>query len=70
MSQSKTHSIIESLTHTGTGLLVGVIGQLIIFPVFGIQATLLENFIISAFFTVIGVVKGYLIRRWFNKRTD
>lgn len=68
--QTKKHSLIESLVHTATGLVIGVLGQMFIFPVFGVQVTLTENFLIASFFTVLGVLKGYLIRRWFTKRTE
>jgi hypothetical protein len=41
-------------------------GQLFIFPIFGISVPLSTNLWLGAFFTILSVIRGYVIRRWFN----
>lgn len=40
----------------------------IIFPLVGIESTPIKNIGITAYFTVISIVRGYVLRRWFNKK--
>ena len=51
--QSKKFSLIESLTNVAAGCFVALASQIIIFPFFGIHATLRDNVMIGAWFTVI-----------------
>lgn len=69
MSQSKKHSAIESATNILVGYLVALGSQIVIFPMFGIQATLRDNMLIGAFFTVVSLVRSYVLRRIFNMVT-
>jgi uncharacterized protein YneF (UPF0154 family) len=39
-----------------------------VLPLFGIQSTVLKNLGITVCFTVISILRGYLIRRYFNKK--
>lgn len=68
MSQSKIESLIETIINTAIGFLVALASQLIVFPMVGIDASISTNLEIGAWFTVISVVRGYVIRRWFNAR--
>ena len=43
MNQSKFHSFIEACTTVGTGMLVALAIQLLIFPLYDIQITMFEN---------------------------
>ena len=67
--QSKKLSIIESVTNTVIGLVTSFIIQLIIYPILEIPVTLSQNAIITITFFVASVIRGYLIRRYFTKRT-
>ena len=67
--QSKKLSIIESVTNTVIGLVTSFLIQLIIYPTLGIPVTLSQNAIITITFFVASVIRGYLIRRYFTKRT-
>ena len=67
--QKRTHSIIEAVTNTSVGLVINIIAQRFVFPVFDINITVAENFLIASIFTVISIIRGYLIRRFFTKRT-
>lgn len=65
--QSKTGSIIESLVNVAVGYLVALIAQIVIFPVFGIQVPFSTQNKIVILFTVISIVRSYLLRRTFNR---
>jgi hypothetical protein len=65
--QTKQKSLIESLVNTFTGMGVSFVIQLILFPLMGISVNLHQNLIITFIFTIASIVRGYLIRRIFNK---
>lgn len=65
--QTKTHSMIESITNVLVGYLIAVISQIIIFPVFGLNVSLKNNLIIGLWFTIISLIRSYILRRIFNR---
>ena len=67
MMQSKTFSLIESLTNVAVGYLVSLAGQILIFPLFGIDVPIRDNILIGVAFTVLSIVRSYYLRRIFNK---
>lgn len=64
--QSRRQSMIETAASVAIGYLVALASQLVIFPLFGIHATLSDNLMIGAWFTVISIIRGYFVRRFFN----
>lgn len=70
MSQSKRHSLIESLSNTAIGWIINLFAQIIIFPLFGIHIPIGKNIGIGLCFTGISVARGYALRRWFTTRTE
>ena len=68
--QKRTHSLIESITNVLIGYGVAVGSQIIIFPMFGIKATLKENCMIGLWFTVISIIRSYALRRIFTRVTE
>lgn len=66
--QSKKHSLIESFTNVFIGYIVALLSQLAVFPLFDINVPFTDNLLIGAYFTVISLVRSYIIRRWFNKK--
>ncbi len=66
MQQSKIESIIESFVNVLIGYFVALVSQLFVFPMFGINVPFTTNLWIGAWFTVISLVRSYIIRRWFN----
>ena len=68
MNQTRVGSLIESLMNIAIGYFVALLSQLAIFPMFGIHVSLSTNLWIGAWFTVISLIRSYIIRRWFNKR--
>ena len=68
MTQSKKQSLTEAVTNTFVGFGVSLASIFIIFPLVGIESTPIKNIGITAYFTVISIVRGYVLRRWFNKK--
>ncbi len=71
--QSKMHSMLESMTNTIIGyvvVVVAVASQLVVFPMFDIHIQLQDHLLIGVWFTAISPTCGYLVRRWFVRRTD
>lgn len=68
--QSKTHSMIESIVNVVVGYAVAIISQILIFPLFGIHATVRDNLLIGLWFTVISIIRSYALRRIFTRRTE
>ena len=66
--QTKTQSLIESITNIAIGYSVAVISQLAVFPLFNINVTIQDNLMIGLYFTAISLVRSYVVRRYFNKR--
>ncbi len=68
--QSRSHSVLESLANTAIGYVVAVASQLVVFPMFDIHIPLHDNLLIGVWFTAISLTRGYLVRRWFARRTE
>jgi hypothetical protein len=66
--QTKRQSIIESITNTAVGYGISLVSLFLIFPVLGIESSPQKNIAISAYFTVISILRGYVLRRFFNKK--
>lgn len=66
MKQTRTMSLVESLTNVAIGYGVAVITQILVFPLFGLSTTLAENMAIGAIFTVVSIVRGFTLRRLFE----
>jgi hypothetical protein len=68
--QLKRHSLLESIVNVAVGYGVALLSQIIIFPVFGIHVSLRDNVLIGVFFTIISIVRSYLLRRLFTRITE
>lgn len=66
--QTKKQSIIETITSTAVGFMVSFLSTYIIFPLVGLQTTTGINLVVTIYFTAISLLRGYFIRRYFNKR--
>lgn len=66
--QTKKQSLVESLTNTAIGFGVSYVSTFLIFPMVGLNTSAKTNLVITCYFTVISIVRGYVIRRWFNKK--
>ena len=68
MQQSKRHSLYESIMNIAIGYIVALCSQLAIFPLFGIHIPFKDNIMIGVYFTVISIIRSYVLRRWFTSR--
>ena len=67
--QTKKHSLLEALVNISIGYGVAVGSQVVIFPFFSIYTSISTNLTIGLFFTVISLIRSYLLRRLFNQWT-
>lgn len=67
MAQSKSRSWKEAWVNIAIGYSINFIANLVVFPMFGYNISIADNIVIGLVFTVISVVRQYVVRRWFNK---
>jgi len=67
MKQTKHKSLVESITQTIIGLGTSILIQVILYPIMGIPVTFAQNIIITIVFFIVSIIRGYLVRRYFNK---
>jgi hypothetical protein len=67
MKQSRAMSMVESVANVAVGYGVAVATQMLVFPLFGLVATLGENMAMGAIFTVVSIVRSYWLRRLFER---
>ena len=66
MKQSHLMSLAESTANVAAGYGIAVLTQVLVFPLFGLNVSLSKNLGIGAVFTVISLVRSYVLRRIFN----
>lgn len=66
MHQSWLMSLVEAGINVVVGYALAVGVQLLVFPLFGLEATLGQSLGIGAVFTLVSLVRGYLLRRLFE----
>ena len=68
--QTKKQSIIETITSILIGYIISLVSLFIIFPILGIESSSGKNIIITFYFTAISLIRGYFVRRYFNKKQN
>ena len=68
--QTKKQSFIESLTSTTIGIIIGIVLNLTVLPIFGYPVSLSDSLWISVIFTIVSIIRSYIIRRWFNSKEE
>ena len=66
-AQSRTMSLVEALANVAVGFTIAVLTQRAVFPYFGIVTTLSTDLAIGAMFTVVSIVRSYVMRRLFER---
>lgn len=64
--QSKQMSAVESLTNTVVGFVLALVTWQLVGPLFGYVVNIHDNLIITSLFTVVSIIRGYIVRRFFN----
>jgi hypothetical protein len=68
MSQTRRQSLAESIAQQVVGLLLSLLAwEFIIGPIWKIQTTVGDNIAITMVFTALSMVRGYFLRRLFNR---
>ena len=63
-----TNDIVESIIDVGSGFLLAIVIQLLIFPLFDLYPSILDSMGIALIFTVVSMTRSALWRRYFRKR--
>jgi uncharacterized protein (DUF2062 family) len=67
MTQSRIMSLAEAATNVTVGYALAVGMQIVVFPVFGIHIALGDQMAIGLAFTAVSLVRGYVLRRLFER---
>ena len=62
--QSKLESFIESVLNTLIGFVLAFTTSAILLPLMGLPISAGQNFVITLVFSVVSIVRGYLVRRF------
>ena len=66
--QSHKHSVYETITNTASGFLISwAVWVFVVVPLFDIPYRHGEGFVITCIFTVTSLIRGYVLRRIFNR---
>lgn len=65
--QTKKHSHYEILTNQIVGIIIGWLLVYFVFPLMGVETTATQATISTVIFFVVSYLRGYLIRRLFNR---
>ncbi len=67
MKQSRAMSLVEAVTNVVVGYGVAVVTQILIFPVFGLHATLAQNLKMGVIFSFVSIARSFALRRLFER---
>lgn len=67
MAQSRVMSLIEAITNVVVGYALAIATQIVVFPWFGVEATLDEHLALGLAFVGVSLARGYLLRRLFER---
>lgn len=68
MNQTRLGSFIEVCINIAIGFGINWVANICILPLYGFHVSGSQAFSMGLIFTVISVVRSYVIRRWFNQR--
>ncbi len=66
-SQSRRSSLIEALANTAIGFCISLLATLTILPALGVIASAGQSVVMTLGFTVISIIRSYILRRVFNR---
>jgi hypothetical protein len=68
MRQTRLGSLIEVSINIFIGYWINFAANLVILPMFGLNVSIADNFLIGFIYTFISVARSYVVRRWFEKK--
>ena len=66
LKQSRAMSFVEAATNVVAGLVLAMLAQILVFPLFGIALAIEANVAIASIFTALSVARSFLLRRVFE----
>ena len=69
MTRTRLGPFIEAIIDVVIGFGINFTANMYIFLLFGFHITPGGNFVLGMIYTVISVVRSYVVRRWFNARS-
>ncbi len=66
MKQTRWMSFVESVANVLVGYGVAVLTQMLVFPLFGMRASVSDNLLIGVIFTVVSLARSFTLRRVFE----
>ena len=66
MKQSRWMSFAEAVVNVVVGYGVAVVTQMLVFPLFGMRASVSDNLVIGVIFTMVSLVRSFTLRRVFE----
>ena len=67
LAQSKAMSFAEAVTNVVAGYGIALLTQLLLFPALGLTIAITENIVIAAVFTIVSLVRSFVLRRLFER---
>ena len=67
MTQSRRMSLIESAANVVVGYVLAIVTQIVVFPWFGLETGLQEHLTIGVAFVGVSLMRGYVLRRIFDR---
>lgn len=67
MRQSRRMSLVEAVTNVVVGYLLAVATQIAVFPLFGVHISMADDFAIGGIFALISLLRGFMLRRIFER---
>lgn len=65
--QSKRGSLIEAIVSTAAGFVMSWVAGLYFYPLIGMNVTPAQNTVAVVFFTFLSLLRGFGVRRIFNR---
>jgi hypothetical protein len=62
--------VTESIIDVGSGFILAVVIQMLIFPLFGLHPTILDSLGIALIFMIVSMARSALWRIYFRRRRD
>ncbi len=58
--------MVEAIANVAIGYGIAVATQALVFPLFGLHASLSDNLLLGLVFTIVSIIRSYALRRAFE----
>ncbi len=67
MRQSRRMSMVEAAANVVIGYGIAIATQMAVFPIFGIRISFADDLLIGLVFTIVSLIRSYMLRRVFER---